>query len=58
MTDIAPPVAAQRPHSDTRHGTTRNDPYNWLRAGNWREVMADPGVLPEDIRKYLEAENA
>lgn len=58
MTDIAPPVAAQRPHSDTRHGLTRSDPYNWLRADNWREVMADPKVLPDDIRDYLEAENA
>eukprot|EP00873_Tetraselmis_striata_P032662 jgi/Tetstr1/452926/TSEL_039962.t1 len=58
MTDIAPPVAAQRSHSDTRHGMTRNDPYNWLRADNWREVMADPNVLPGDIREYLEAENA
>ncbi|AEQ50656.1 S9 family peptidase [Pelagibacterium halotolerans] len=58
MTDIAPPVAAQRSHSDTRHGMTRSDPYNWLRADNWREVMADPNVLPGDIRDYLEAENA
>lgn len=58
MTDIAPPVAAQRPHSDTRHGLTRSDPYNWLRADNWREVMADPKVLPDDIRDYLDAENA
>jgi len=58
MTDIAPPVAAQHPYSDTRHGVTRKDPYAWLRADNWREVMADPGVLPDDIRSYLEAENA
>ncbi|WP_417580293.1 S9 family peptidase [Pelagibacterium sp.] len=57
MTDTAPPVAAQRPHSDTRHGVTRTDPFNWLRADNWREVMADPEVLPGDIRTYLEAEN-
>lgn len=57
MHDAAPPVAAQRPHSDTRHGLTRHDPYNWLRAENWREVMADPSALPQDIRDYLEAEN-
>ncbi|WP_116652920.1 S9 family peptidase [Pelagibacterium sediminicola] len=55
---ITPPRAEQRQHSDTRHGITRNDPYHWLRADNWREVMADPSVLPEDIRVYLEAENA
>src|SRR5690554_4014699 len=53
-----PPRAEQRQHSDTRHGITRSDPYHWLRADNWREVMADPSVLPQDIRDYLEAENA
>ncbi|MCD7059416.1 S9 family peptidase [Pelagibacterium xiamenense] len=53
-----PPIAAQRPFSDTRHGVTRQDPYAWLRADNWREVMADPATLPQDIRDYLEAENA
>ncbi|WMT87976.1 S9 family peptidase [Pelagibacterium sp. 26DY04] len=57
MNDNAP-VAALRDHSDTRHGITRNDPYHWLRADNWRDVMADPAVLPQDIRDYLEAENA
>jgi oligopeptidase B len=34
------------------------DPYFWLRAENWREVMADPSVLAADIRAYLDAENA
>ena len=58
MTSNLPPVAAQRLHSDTRHGIVRQDPYHWLRAENWREVMADPGVLPGDIREYLESENA
>ncbi len=53
-----PPRAEQRAHSDTRHGITRQDPYHWLRADNWRDVMADPSVLPQDIRDYLEAENA
>lgn len=58
MTDPLPPVAEQRPFSDTRHGITRQDPYAWLRAENWREVMADPATLPADIRAYIEAENA
>lgn len=58
MTDISPPVAEQRPFSDTRHGITRQDPYAWLRAENWRDVMADPATLPADIRAYVEAENA
>jgi len=58
MSDKTPPIAQQRPHSDTRHGITRTDPYAWLRAENWREVMAEPATLPQDIRDYLEAENA
>ncbi|MCS0494220.1 S9 family peptidase [Ancylobacter sp. MQZ15Z-1] len=40
------------------HGETLVDPYAWLRADNWREVMRDPAVLAPDIRAWLEAENA
>ncbi|WP_127145608.1 S9 family peptidase [Pelagibacterium montanilacus] len=58
MTQPTPPLAPQRPFEDTRHGVTRQDPYCWLRAENWREVMADPTTLPSDIRAYIEAENA
>lgn len=52
------PVADKRPQSDTRHGLTRVDNYAWLRAENWQDVMRDPDLLQEDIRTYLEAENA
>ncbi len=52
-----PPIAAKRQHETTDHGITRSDPYAWLRAGNWQEVMRDPSQLAEDIRGYLEAEN-
>ncbi len=52
------PVAEQRPATDTHHGITRTDNYAWLRADNWQEVMRDPSALPNDIRAYLEAENA
>ncbi len=55
----APPIATR---DETRvieqHGQKRLDPYAWLRADNWRDVMRDPSVLPQDIRAYLEAENA
>ena len=54
----APPVAEKRPHVTTHHGIRRVDDYAWLRARNWQEVMRDPSVLPDDIRAYLEAENA
>ena len=53
-----PPVAERRDHEVTHHGVTVRDPYAWLRADNWREVMADPAVLDPQIRGYLEAENA
>lgn len=53
-----PPVAPRKPVRITLHGVSREDPYAWLRADNWREVMRDPSVLDPDIRAYLEAENA
>jgi oligopeptidase B len=54
----SPPLAERRAHASRHHGIERNDPYNWLRAENWQQVMAEPETLPADIRGYLEAENA
>lgn len=53
-----PPRPEQRPHKTSHHGQTREDPFHWLRAENWQEVMSDPETLKPDIRAYLEAENA
>lgn len=53
-----PPLAERRQHAITQFGVTRDDPYAWLRADNWQEVMQAPETLPGDIRAYLEAENA
>lgn len=58
MPKLTPPVAEKRQHAATFHGITRQDPYDWLRAENWQEVMQAPETLPADIRAYLEAENA
>ena len=61
MTLLAPdnsPVARKVPFERTVHGHVLSDPYAWLRADNWQEVMRDPSVLADDIRAYLEAENA
>ena len=58
MSKLAPPRAGKRPHVSVHHGIELRDDYAWLRADNWREVMKDPSALPEDIRNYLEAENA
>ena len=55
---ISIPSAPKKPHSDTRHGVTRHDPYHWLRADNWQEVMHKPETLDAEIRTYLDAENA
>jgi oligopeptidase B len=52
------PAAKQISHARTVHGIVSDDPYAWLRADNWQEVMRDPSVLDGAIRDYLEAENA
>ena len=53
------PRAEQRSRIMVHHGIEKNDPYAWLRADNWQEVMHQgKEALPEDIRSYLEAENA
>ncbi len=54
----AAPKAEKRPSRTTHHGIERVDDYAWLRADNWQEVMRDPTALQDDIRAYLEAENA
>jgi oligopeptidase B len=54
-TKPTPPIADRRQHAITQHGITRQDPYAWLRADNWQEVMQAPETLPADIRNYLEA---
>ncbi len=40
------------------HGKVIEDPFAWLRADNWQDVLSDPTVLPSEIRSVLEAENA
>ncbi len=53
-----PPRAEARPSQLRAHGLAWSDDYAWIRAANWREVLRDPSLLPEDIRALLEAENA
>ncbi|HEY7765700.1 MAG TPA: S9 family peptidase [Aestuariivirgaceae bacterium] len=55
---LIPPRAERRAHITSHHGIVRNDVYAWLRAENWQQVMREPQALPQDIRDYLEAENA
>lgn len=57
-TPPSPPRAECRPTVTEWHGHQRRDDYAWLRADNWREAMQDPTALPEDVRGYLDAENA
>ncbi len=58
MTKRVPPVAAKKPHFATFHNVRREDPYHWLRADNWQEVMQHPETLAPEIRAYLDAENS
>jgi oligopeptidase B len=55
---LMPPLAPHRPTRTTQHGEVREDPYAWLKACNWQEVMRRPDALDGEIRAYLEAENA
>lgn len=57
MSQATPPKAKRVPHSHTHHGVTREDPWAWLRAENWQEVMQSPETLDNEIRAYLDAEN-
>ncbi len=54
----APPVAARRDARRIIHGRALDDPYDWLAAKNWREVLRDPDALPVDIAELIKAENA
>jgi len=53
-----PPIAKRVAHAMSHHGIVRDDPWAWLRAENWQEVMQKPETLDPEIRAYLEAENA
>jgi oligopeptidase B len=53
-----PPEAERRATLRHFHGRALEDPYVWLAAENWREVLRDPEALPADIKSLLEAENA
>jgi oligopeptidase B len=53
-----PPAAEIRTSIRTVNGIALIDPYGWLKADNWREVLDDPQKLPQDIRRHIEAENA
>ncbi len=57
QTSAAPSTEA-KPRSTEVHGVALEDPYGWLRADNWREVLQDPDTLPDPIRRVLERENA
>jgi oligopeptidase B len=56
--DSASPGCCRAPTQRVLHGVTLHDPYAWLRADNWQEVMRKPETVLSDIRAYLEAENA
>jgi oligopeptidase B len=53
----ASPLAPRKPVRITLHGVTREDPYAWLRADNWREVMRDPAYLDSLQRRTVPYES-
>ncbi|MBY6239883.1 S9 family peptidase [Methylosinus sp. Sm6] len=58
LSAATPPVADERPTRRVIHGRVLDDPYSWLAAENWREVLSDPATLPDDIAALVRAENA
>ncbi|MCH8504582.1 MAG: S9 family peptidase, partial [Ectothiorhodospiraceae bacterium] len=58
VASFIPPRARKQLTSSLHHGHERTDPYAWLRDADWRAAMQDPQRLREDIRDYLERENA
>lgn len=52
---ISAPVAQKKPMVSP---SGKTDDYHWLKADNWQDVMSNPSVLADDIRAYLDAENA
>ena len=51
------PAIDARPVTHYWHGESLTDPYHWLRAANWQEVLRDPASLPPEIRKIIDEEN-
>ena len=45
MSELSPPKAERRPVTIEHHGERLSDPYAWLRADNWQEVMRSPDEL-------------
>ncbi|MGB7334715.1 MAG: S9 family peptidase [Salaquimonas sp.] len=52
------PVAKIETVTNSVHGKTLTDNYNWLRAENWQEALREPEKLPDPIKEYLNQENA
>ena len=58
---IQPPLAKVEVAETTQFDDTRRDPYAWMRGKNpddWQEVLKDPSILDDEVRKHLEEENA
>ena len=52
------PIAKKKPIEITQQGEKRVDDYAWLKDENWQQVIQSPDALSQEIRDYLEAENA
>ena len=50
------PVAKAKPQRQEWHGLPLHDPYAWLRADNWQEVLGNPEALDKEIMALLQAE--
>ena len=54
---LKPPKARKKTKKIKIHGLTINDDYSWIRDNNWQEVLREPSLLRNHIKKYLDEEN-
>ena len=52
------PIAKRQPVTSKHHGISITDDYAWLKAHNWQAALGSSELLPDDIKDYLNAENA
>lgn len=50
-------IVEKHPLERRYHGKSVRDPYAWLKADNWQDVLRDGTVLPADIRAVIDAFN-
>ena len=54
---MKPPILKKKKNTTTIHNTNLIDYYSWVHQNNILDILTDPTLLNEEVRKYLEKEN-